>query len=592
MAVAPGSMAPEFRAEGSTRRASAQLLDGALSCGPEVLGSQSRPAVTHAVTNQPPPLTDYDVADDPVLEEGVRREGAAFYVDDLHRLGWLAGSEQAASWADSANRHVPELRTHDRYGNRVDEVDFHPSWHELMDVAVREGLAGTPWSSDLPGVHVARAAGLHVWSTVEQGHTCPVSMTYAVIPALRAEPGLAAMYEKLLTSRVYDFGLQPPAGKLGLIAGMGMTEKQGGSDVRSNTTVATPHPDGGYRLRGHKWFTSAPMSDLFLVLAQAPSGLSCFLVPRVLPDGERNTFRIQRLKDKLGNRSNASAEPEFDDTVGWLVGAEGRGVRTILEMVGMTRFDSALGSSAGTRAALIQALHHARHRSAFGAMLVDKPLMRNVLADLAVESEAATTLVLRLAGALDRGVRGDPGERAFLRLGTALAKFWICKRQPGFVAEALECLGGNGYAEESGMPRLYREAPLNGIWEGAGNVNALDVLRALGREPAAAAAFDAELDLAAGGDARLDAAIAVVRDDLAGLPSADPGELEFGARSLVERMALALQGALLVRHAPAAVADVFCATRLAAGGGRCYGTLPRGTDVAAILSRVPPATRG
>lgn len=590
MTVAPGSTQRSFSE--STLVGDSPAANGAAQPPGGDEPVRSRPAVTHTVTNQPPPLVDYDVADDPVLEEGLRREGAAFYVDDLHRLGWLAGSEQAARWGDLANRHVPELRTHDRYGNRIDEVDFHPSWHALMDVAVREGLAGAAWGSRRPGAHVARAAGLHVWSTVEQGHTCPISMTYAVIPALRAEPQLAAVYEKLLTSRVYDRALCPPTGKLGLIAGMGMTEKQGGSDVRTNTTAAAGQADGTYRLRGHKWFTSAPMSDLFLVLAQAPSGLSCFLVPRVLPDGSRNTFRIQRLKDKLGNRSNASAEPEFDDTVGWLVGPEGRGIRTIIEMVAMTRFDSALGSAAGTRAALVQAMHHTRHRSAFGALLVDKPLMRNVLADLAVESEAATTLILRLAGAIDRGVRGDAGERAFLRLATALAKFWICKRQPGFVAEALECLGGNGYAEESGMPRLYREAPLNSIWEGAGNVNALDVLRALGREPAAVAAFDAELSRAAGGDDRLDAAVTGLRADLAALPTADPGELEFGARALVERMALVLQGALLVRHAPPAVAEAFCATRLAAGGGRAYGTLPRGTDVAAILDRVPPVTRG
>ncbi|WP_410173604.1 acyl-CoA dehydrogenase family protein, partial [Frankia nepalensis] len=552
---------------------------------------RARPATTHEVTNQAPPLVEYDAADDPVLVAALRRESACWYVDDLRRLGWLAGSERAAQWADLANRFTPELRTHDRYGNRIDEVDFHPSWHALMDVAVREGLAGAPWASTRPGAHVARAAGLHVWSMAEQGHTCPVSMTYAVIPALRAEPELAATYEKLLTSQVYDPGLRPPASKLGLIAGMAMTEKQGGSDVRVNTTTATEHPDGGYRLRGHKWFTSAPMSDLFLVLAQAPGGLSCFLVPRVLPDGSRNTFRIQRLKDKLGNRSNASAEPEFDDTVGWLVGQEGRGVRTIIEMVALTRFDSALGSAAGTRAALIQALHHAHHRAAFGALLVDKPLMRNVLADLAVESEAATTLVMRLAGAIDRSVRGDADERAFARLGTALAKFWICKRQPAFVAEALECLGGNGYAEESAMPRLYREAPLNGIWEGAGNVNALDVLRALAREPAARAAYDAELERAAGGDVRLDLAVASVRAEIAGIESLSPDDLEFGARALVERMALVLQGSLLVRHAPAAVADTFCATRLGTCGGRAFGTLPRGTDTAAILARVPPATR-
>jgi len=589
--VAPRSAGAEPVAPGPSGRAVGPAFAGRAGAPVGREAVRSRPATTHQVVNQVPDLVDYDVADDPVLTEGVEREGAGFYLDDLHRLGWLAGSEEAARWGDEANRYLPELRTHDRYGNRIDEVDFHPSWHALMEVAVREGLAGAAWGSSRPGAHVARAAGLHVWGTVEQGHMCPVSMTYAVIPALRAEPALAATYEKLLTSQVYDPGLRAPATKLGLIAGMGMTEKQGGSDVRANTTVATAHPDGGYRLCGHKWFTSAPMSDLFLVLAQAPGGLSCFLVPRMLPDESRNTFRIQRLKDKLGNRSNASGEPEFDDTVGWLVGAEGRGVRTIIEMVAMTRFDSALGSAAGMRAALVHALHHTRHRTAFGGLLVDKPLMRNVLADLALESEAATTLVMRLAGALDRGVRGDASERAFLRLATAVAKFWICKRQPAFVAEALECLGGNGYVEESGMPRRYREAPLNGIWEGAGNVNALDVLRALGREPLALSAYCAEVELATGGDKRLDVAWSAVRADLDEISVLGADELEYGARSLVERLALVLQGALLVRHAPTAVADAFCATRLGDAGGRAFGTLPRGTEVDALLSRVPPATR-
>jgi putative acyl-CoA dehydrogenase len=364
---------------------------------------------------------------------------------------------------------------------------------------------------------------------------------------------------------------------------MGMTEKQGGSDVRANTTTATPAPDGSYLLRGHKWFTSAPMSDLFLVLAQAPGGLSCFCVPRVLPDGSRNTFRIQRLKDKLGNRSNASGEPEFDDTVGWRLGEEGHGVRTIIEMVALTRLDASLSAAAGMRTALTQAAHHARHRSVFGARLVEAALMRNVLADLALESEAATALVMRVAGAVERALRGEAREQAFARLATALAKYWVCKRQPAMVAEALECLGGNGYVEESGMPRLYREAPLNGIWEGAGNVNALDVLRALGREPACLDAYAAEVQAAAGADARLDAAWAKLRSQL-GQVAVDP---EWGARRLVEQMALLLQGALLVQHAPAAVADAFCASRLAGDHGLAFGTLPPGLDADAILGRIP-----
>ncbi|MFD0141650.1 MULTISPECIES: acyl-CoA dehydrogenase family protein [unclassified Streptomyces] len=539
-------------------------------------------ARTHEVTNQAPPLVGHDVAEDPVLLEGVRREGAGWYVDDLHRIGRRTGSEEVQRWAEEANRYEPVLRTHDRYGHRVDEVDFHPSYHALMEVAVGEGLAGAPWADDRPGVHVARAAGFMVWSSAEAGHGCPVSMTYAVVPALRHSPELAAQYVPLLTSREYDPVLRAPGAKRGLLAGMGMTEKQGGTDVRANTTTAVPSADGSWRLRGHKWFTSAPMNDLFLVLAQAPGGLSCFLVPRVLPDGGRNTFRIQRLKDKLGNRSNASSEPEFDDTVAWLVGEEGKGVRTIIDMVTMTRLDCILGSASGTRAALAQAAHHARHRSVFGAKLIDQPLMRNVLADLALESEAATTLALRVAGAADRAHRGDAGERAFLRLATAVGKYWVCKRQPAAVAEALECLGGNGYDEASGMPRLYREAPLNGIWEGSGNVNALDVLRALLREPESLEAFRAEVEAAAGADARLDAAWREVLGELA-----RPEDAELRARRLVERLALVLQGSLLVRHAPAPVADAFCASRLAGDRGLAFGTLPAGTDLASVVERLP-----
>ena len=539
-------------------------------------------ARTHEVTNQAPPLVGHDVAADPVLLEGLSREGADWYAEDLHRIGELAGTEQVQRWADEANRHEPELRTHDRYGNRIDEVWFHPAYHELMQIAVREGLAGAPWGQHKPGTHVARAAGFMVWSSVEQGHGCPVSMTYAVVPALRANPELSADYEPLLTSRVYDPGLRTPLGKRGLLAGMGMTEKQGGSDVRANTTIATPQSDGTWWLRGHKWFTSAPMNDVFLVLAQAPGGLSCFFVPRVLPDGTRNTFLIQRLKDKLGNRSNASSEPEFDGTVAWLVGDEGRGVRTIIEMVTMTRLDCILGAASGTRAALNLAAHHVRYRSAFGSRLIDKALMRNVVADLALESEAATTLALRVAGAADRAMRGDEGERAFLRLATAVGKYWVCKRQPAAVAEALECLGGNGYDEASGMPRLYREAPLNGIWEGSGNVNALDVLRALTREPEALTAFRAEIAEAAGADPRLDAAWRRLEAELVLTEDA-----ELRARRLVERMALVLQGSLLVRFAPPAVADAFCASRLESDHGMAFGTLSSGVDFAGVLDRVP-----
>ncbi|MEV6194954.1 acyl-CoA dehydrogenase family protein [Streptomyces sp. NPDC051920] len=539
-------------------------------------------AVTHEVTNQAPPLTGHDAAADPVLLEGVNREGASWHLDDLHRFGRYVGSAEAQTWADQANRHEPELRTHDRYGHRVDEVEFHPAYHALMDASVSAGLAGAAWADKRSGAHVARAAGFMLATTLEAGHLCPVSMTYAVVPALRHSPELAKVYEPLLTSRVYEPGLRTPGEKPGLLAGMGMTEKQGGSDVRANTTTATERSDGTWRLRGHKWFTSAPMNDLFLVLAQAPGGLSCFLVPRVLPDGGRNTFRVQRLKDKLGNRSNASSEPEFDDTVAWLVGTEGKGVRTIIEMVTMTRLDCVLGSAAGTRAALAQAAHHARYRSAFGAKLIDQPLMRNVLADLALESEAATTLALRLAGAADRAQRCDAGERAFLRLATAVGKYWVCKRQPAAVAEALECLGGNGYDEASGMPRLYREAPLNSIWEGSGNVSALDMLRALTREPDSLEAFRAEIGAATGADPRFDVAWRELKGELVLTEDAP-----LRARRVAERAALVLQASLLVRHAPPAVADAFCASRLAGDRGLAFGTLPPGTDFAGVLERLP-----
>jgi putative acyl-CoA dehydrogenase len=537
---------------------------------------------THDVTNQPPPLAPYDASEDTALLEGLRREGAGWAEQDVRRLGRLAGSAEAQGWAELANRHEPVLRTHDRYGHRVDEVEFHPSWHHLMRVAVAEGQAGAPWADARPGAHVARTAGGLAWGHTDAGHGCPTSMTYAAVPALRHQPELAKVYEPLLTAREYEPGLRVPAEKRGLLAGMGMTEKQGGSDVRTNSTTATPTAEPGvYTLRGHKWFTSAPMCDVFLVLAQAPEGLSCFLVPRVLPDGTRNTFRIQRLKDKLGNRSNASSEPEFEGTVAWLVGPEGRGVKTIIDMVNCTRLDCVMMSATLMRKTLVEAGHHARHRSAFGARLVDQPLMRNVLADLAMESEAATTLTLRLAGAADRAVRGDEGEQAFRRIATAVGKYWVTKRGPAFTAEALECLGGNGYVEDSGMPRHYREAPLLSIWEGSGNVNALDVLRALVKEPGTVDALFAELALAHGADARLDAAVTRLRGLLASAS-------ETGARRLVEQMALTLQASLLVRHAPAAIADAFCATRLGGDWGHSFGTLPDAADLGAILGRALP----
>lgn len=537
--------------------------------------------MTHDVFNQAPPFTGHDLSSsDAALLSGVVRENAGWATGELRRLGALAGSERAGEWGRLANEHPPILRTHDRYGRRIDEVEFHPAWHELMTVAVENGLHAAPWSSDRPGAHVARAAKFYLWTQVEAGHGCPISMTYAAVAALRQDPALTAEWEPLLTSRDYDFGLRPPLDKRGVLAGMAMTEKQGGSDVRAGTTRAERLGDGSYALTGHKWFNSAPMCDVFLVLAQAPGGLSCFLLPRVLPDGTRNAVHLMRLKDKLGNRSNASAEVEYHGATAWLVGEEGRGVRTIMEMVNMTRLDCVIGSAAGMRYGVTRAVHHATHRAAFGRRLIDQPLMRNVLADLALESEAATTLMTRLAGAADRAVAGDPAESALRRTALAAGKYWVCKRAPAHAAEALECLGGNGYVEESQLPRLFRESPLNGIWEGSGNVAALDVLRALDREPEALEAFFAEVSLAAGADRRLDEAAGRLRGSLGDLTDA-----EARARRVAEEMALVLQGSLLVRLAPPAVADAFCASRLSAGAGRAFGTLPAGLDLKAVIDR-------
>lgn len=535
---------------------------------------------THAVTNQVPPLEGYDVfAADTALGEAVCRHGADWAQERLSELGRLAGSARALRWGYDANRVVPELRTHDRYGNRIDEVDYHPAYHELMAVAVRAGICGGPWGDPRAGAHVARAASMIVWSQVDAGHTCPVSMTYAAVPALRTDPALAAEWEPRLISPAYDPGLRPPGTKAGVLAGMGLTEKQGGSDVRANTTRAEPLGDGTYALTGHKWFCSAPMCDVFLVLAQAAGGLSCFVVPRVLPDGSRNTFRLQRLKDKLGNRSNASSEVEFEGTVGWLVGPKGRGVPTIVEMVAATRLDCVLGTTALMRQGVAQATHHAAHRRAFGREVIEHPLARVVLADLAVEAEAATALAIRLAATLD--APDDAAEVALRRLGTAVGKYHVCKRGPAHTAEALECLGGNGYVEDSGLPRLYREAPLNSIWEGTGNVNVLDVLRAMAKQPEVVGVFLDEAGRAVGADRRLDEAVAGLKRDL---PRAD----DAGARRLVERMALVLQGSLLVRYGHPAVADAFCASRLAGDAGLAFGTLPGGLDLAPVLERALP----
>ncbi|MGN9789538.1 acyl-CoA dehydrogenase family protein [Streptomyces sp. OZ13] len=542
-------------------------------------------ASTHTVTNQPPPLVGYDLfAADRALAEAVDRHvvpGAGEAArEELSGLGRAAGSAEAQEWGAQADGFPPRLRTHDRYGHRIDEVEFHPAWHRLLGRAVSAGLVNA-WGR--PGGHVRRAAGFLVWTQVEAGHGCPVSMTHAAVPALRTDPVLAAEWEPRLTSAVYEEGLRPASSKRGALFGMAMTEKQGGSDVRTNTTRAEPlGQEGEYLLTGHKWFCSAPMSDGFLVLAQVSpatgrGGPTCFLVPRVLEDGSRNVFRIQRLKDKLGNRSNASAEVEFEGTWARRVGEEGRGVRTIIGMVAATRLDCVLGSAALMRQAVAQAIHHTAYRSAFGGLLIDKPLMRNVLADLALESEAATTLGMRLAAAYDADTER---ERAFLRLAVPAAKFWVAKRCTPVVAEALECLGGNGYVEESGMPRLLRESPLNSIWEGSGNVQALDVLRALQREPSALNAFLQEVGEARGADHRLDGAIKGLLTELADLDG-----IEARARRLVERMALVLQGSLLVRWAPPEVADAFCASRLGGDGGSVFGSLPHTLDLVSIVER-------
>ncbi len=542
--------------------------------------------MTHEVVNQPPPLEGYDMfSQDRALAAALDREGAGWARSQVAEVGALAGGV-ALGWGVQANASPPVLRTHDRFGNRIDEVEFHPAWHMLMEAAVTRGLHALPWRAPREGAHVARAALFFVLSQAEAGFGCPISMTYSAVPALRHQPDVAAEWEPRLTSLEYDPRMVPAAQKRGALSGMAMTEKQGGSDVRANTTRAIPvnggGPGGEYLVTGHKWFCSAPMCDMFLVLAKTDRGLSCFLLPRWTPDGVRNRFHLQRLKDKLGNRSNASSEVEFDGAWARMIGEEGRGVTTIIEMVNHTRLDCVIGSSSAMRHAVAQATHHAAHRAAFGRRLSEQPLMQNVLADLAVESEAATVAMMRLARAYDEG-RQDQAQRTFARLATAVVKYWVCKRAPAVVGEALECLGGSGYVEESLLPRLYREAPLMSIWEGSGNVMCLDVLRAMGRSPEAVDAFFDEIALARGGDARLDRFVTDLRTELA-----DFSNLEVRARRLVERLALAFQGSLLVRHAADAVADVFCGSRLTGDYGLALGTLPPGGDFASIAEAARP----
>jgi putative acyl-CoA dehydrogenase len=565
--------------------------------------SQSTSWRTHTVANQAPPLEGVDVfASNLPLVEATQREGAGWVSERASELGKFVGGEPQQLWGRLANENKPVLKTHDRYGNRIDEVEFHPAWHKLMKMGVEHELHALPWRSEQPAAHAARAALYMTAMQAEAGFCCPITMTFAVLPALRAQPDLLEEWGPLITAKSYDPRLIPANKKGSAIAGMAMTEKQGGSDVKANTTVARPLNGGGpgaeYEIVGHKWFCSAPMSDLFLVLAQSdedPPALSCFLLPRILPDGTRNAFHIQRLKDKLGNHSNASSEVEFHGAWARMVGEPGRGVPTIIEMVGHTRLDCVIGGAAGMRAGVVNATHHAAHRSAFGKLLVDQPLMQNVLADLCIESEAATALAMRLARAYDEAGAEMPDSglthpsedlsdaHLFKRLATAVGKYWVCKRAPNHAFEALECLGGNGYVEESGMPRLYREAPLASIWEGSGNVMSLDVLRALVRTPRSLEVFMHEVREAKGADARLDAHVRKLEGQFS-----DPATLESRARRVVEGMALALQGSLLVRHGVPEVADAFCASRLGGDGGLEYGTLPAGVDFDAIIERGRP----
>jgi putative acyl-CoA dehydrogenase len=532
--------------------------------------------------NQSPPLQGYDLfAADRALAEAVVREGAGWAREGLSDFGRRLGSPEVIETGVLAERNPPKLEAFDRWGRRRDEVEFHPAWHELMRLAVGEGLHTGPWAEPKPGAHVARAAGFYLMGQVDAGVLCPMAMTYGAVPALAHAPASFDAWREKLFSRRYDPQFRPVAEKTSALMGMGMTEKQGGSDLRTNLTRAEPAgADGAFRLFGHKWFFSAPMCDAFLVLAQAGEGPTCFFLPRFTPDGELNAIRIQRLKDKLGDRSNASSEVEFEGALAYLVGEAGRGIATIIEMATYTRLDCVVGSSGLMRQALAQAINHASFRTVFQKRLIDQPLMTAVLADLALEVEAATALAMRLARAFDAGA--DPAEAALRRLLTPAAKYWVCKRTPPMVAEALEVMGGNGYVEEGPMPKLYRQAPLNSIWEGSGNVMALDTLRALARSPEAAEALAAELAPARGMNAALDRRIE------AALAALETAPQEADARRLCESLALIVQGALLVRHAPPEISEAFCASRLEGSSGRAFGTLDRKLDARAIVERASP----
>uniref|UniRef100_UPI00398560EB isovaleryl-CoA dehydrogenase n=1 Tax=Pseudidiomarina salilacus TaxID=3384452 RepID=UPI00398560EB len=542
-------------------------------------------AKTHNVENQPPLLENYNLyAEDQALQAAVHREGASWAEQDIARFGAECGLPERIALGFAANANKPQLFTHDRFGHRIDQIDFHPSYHQLMDIAITEGLHASPWSDPRPGAHVARAAKYYLHTQVEAAHGCPITMTFAAVPALQHQPQLLQKLGPKIMATRYDGRNVPDSKKSGLTIGMAMTEKQGGSDVRSNTTQAYPvaQPGSGeaYELVGHKWFVSAPMCDAFLVLAQTQKGLSCFLLPRWRPDGSKNELHIQQLKNKMGNVANASSECELRGALAWMVGDEGRGVRTIIEMVAMTRYDCMIGSSSGMRQATVQALHHARHRRAFGAKLSEQPLMQNVLADLALESEAAMTLTMRMARAMDQ--QDQEHERLLARIATPIGKYWICKRTPNHAYEAMEVIGGMGVMENTIMPRLFRESPVNAIWEGSGNVQCLDILRAVQKEPNVLEAYFAELAKGTGADRRFDSFVSDLKTHFNQTPQQ---EWQYQARYFADHMALALQGALLIQHAPNEIADAFCASRLTAHTSTNYGCLPRGIDTQAIVSR-------
>lgn len=546
-------------------------------------------AVTHEVTNQPPALENYNLYEqDRALREAVAREGATWAEGELTEYGRVTGQADTIELGFLANENKPTFHTHDRFGHRQDLVKFHPAYHQLMDMALSNGLHSSPWTDPGAGAHVARAAKYYMHSQVEAAHCCPVTMTFAAMPSIQLQPELATIWGPKITARAYDPRNIPAEQKSAVTIGMAMTEKQGGSDVRANSTRAFPIAQGGpgqpYELVGHKWFVSAPMCDAFLVLAQAPGGLSCFLMPRWRPDGTKNPWQIQRLKNKMGNVANASSEAELRGALGWMIGEEGRGVPTIIEMVAMTRFDCMIGSAAGMRQASAQALHHCRHRAAFGTPLNQQPLMQNVLADLALESEAAMAMTLRLARALDN--QDSEQEQLFTRLATPVGKYWICKRTPNHAYESMECIGGSGVMEDCIMPRLLRESPVNAIWEGSGNVQCLDTLRALQKSPDSLDAYFREVAEARGADRRFDRFLDTLQQDFT------RGEdVQFRARNLVDRLALALQGSLLIRHSPNAMADAFCAGRLESHGGLNIGNLPSGIDAAAIIERATPVVQ-